>query len=167
MKMKATLASIAIAIIAGATVAGAGTVKAQPGLWKAAMTQKRSGQPAVRRVQTRCITQEEIDGLAQKFAKPPPNSPQETCKQTNFKETIDSIDWKMDCTGQFAMSNEGSIKFDKLSHYSGTIKMHGTMNGNPVESEIIVEGRRVGECTGKENPTGQASPAPTKGTQPH
>ena len=175
MTMNATLTSIAIAIIAGAGVASAGVLKAQPGLWEAAMTQQRAGKPPATRTQTRCITQQEIDSLADKFAKPPPPSPHETCKQSNFKETISSIDWKMDCTGQFAMTNEGSVKFDKLTHYSGTIKMHGIANGNPIDYTVTMEGHRVGECTGKENPAtgsaspapGQSSPAPAKESPPH
>ena len=168
MKMKATFTSIGIAIIAGAAVAGAGTLKAQPGMWEAAMTQQRAGKPPATRTQTRCITQQEIDSLADKFAKPPPPSPQETCKQTNFKETSSSIDWKMDCTGRFAMTNEGSINFDKLTHYSGTIKMHGIANGKPIDYAVTMEGHRVGECTGKESPApGNANPTPAKENPPH
>ena len=118
------------------------------------------GQPPAKRNQTRCITQTEIDGLAEKFAKPPATTPQETCKQTNFQETSNSIDWKMECTGQTTMSNEGSIKFDKLTHYSGTIKMRGNVKGTPVDRSVTMEGHRVGECP-KESPgASNGSPAP-------
>ena len=162
MKMKAILASIGIAIIAAATGASAGTVKAQPGQWEVAMTQQRAGQPPATRTQTRCITQQEIDSLADKFAKPPVSA-QETCKQTSFKETVNSIDWKMDCTGQITMTNQGSIKFDTLTHYTGSIKMNGVVKGNAVERVVTMEGHRVGECTGKESPVpGKESPAPAK-----
>ena len=131
----------------------AGSLKVEPGLWKATVTTNRGGQPAAPHTNEHCITQQDIDDFGNKLATPH-NSPQANCQRTSFKETSNSVDFKYECTGQFAMTSEGSIKFDSPAHYTGTVKTKGDMMGHPFDATTAMEGTRVGTCP----PNGSGSP---------
>ena len=137
---------IAVAmILAFAPFAQAGSLKAQPGQWKVTVTTNQNGQASPPQTRTNCVTQDQIDNFATTLSKPgggaPPN-----CKQADFRETANSVNWKYECTGQFTMTNEGALKFDSPTHYAGTVKTTGNIMGHPMNTVTTMEGTRVGEC---------------------
>ena len=97
-----------------------------------------------------CVTQKEIDEFANRLSQPSQHSPEENCRRTSFHESATAVDWKYECTGKFTMNSEGSIKFDNPSHYTGNVKMTGNVMGQAIDNSAMMEGRRIGECTGKE-----------------
>ena len=157
MRKQITWALIAIAALASASAAVAGSLKVEPGLWKITVTShgasKHGGATAQpTRTRTHCITQKEIDNFANKLAEAQQarHTPDENCQRTSFHETSSAVDWKYACTGKFTMTSEGSIKFDSPSHYTGSLKMNGNLMGRAIDNSSTMEGTRVGACTGNQ-----------------
>ena len=144
-----TSALIAIAGLGFASSGWGGALKVEPGLWMTTVIQ-HGGPP---RRNSHCVTQEEIDGFANLMAQPSRHSGEENCLRTSFHETATAVDWKYACTGKFTVTQEGSIKFDRASHYTGTIKTTGSMNGKAINDSSSMEGLRLGAC-----PKGGAAP---------
>jgi Protein of unknown function (DUF3617) len=148
MTKPTTSALIAMVALASASAAWAGTLKVEPGLWKT--TVGTVSGPV--RSKTHCITQKEIDNFANMLAEVQKarHTPEEDCYRTAFKETTTSVEWKYECKGKFTMTSEGSIKFDKPSHYNGKVRMAGNVTGQAVDNTSIMEGTRLGPCAGNE-----------------
>lgn len=149
MTKKVTSTLIAIAALAFASVGLAGSLKVEPGLWKSTITTSRKGKSATPHTSQRCVTQQDIDDFGNKLGEQH-YSPQANCQRTSFKETSNSVDFKYECTGQFTLTSQGSIKFDSPTHYMGTITVNGNVMGHPMDNSTTMEGTRVGACTGNE-----------------
>ena len=146
-----TLASalIAMAAFASASSVWAGALKVQPGLWKTTVTASSNGQTMPPHAEERCITQKEIDDFGNKLAETT-NAPHESCQRTAFKETSNTVEFKYECTGQFAMNGEGDFKFDRPGHYTGKVTTKGNIMGQEINNSSAMEGTRVGDCTAKD-----------------
>lgn len=96
----------------------------------------------------RCYTEKDVGDFANQLVETQysPRPADANCKRTAYKETVNSIDWKSECTGKFTMTTEGSVKFDTTGHYKGTVKVKGKAGGNPVDSNIVLEGVRRHAC---------------------
>lgn len=137
---------VAIAmVLAFAASTPAGELKAKPGQWKVTVTTNQNGQAGTPQTRMDCVSQDQIDNLATTLSKPGGGSPP-NCKQTNFRESANSVNWKYECSGQFTVTNEGSLKFDSPTHYTGTVKTTGNIMGHPMNTMTTMEGTRVGEC---------------------
>jgi uncharacterized protein DUF3617 len=155
--MRKTLAVTLIGAAALTTAPStlAGTPKAEPGAWKITVTVTRNGRSDAPRTDTICLTKDQVQSLSTKLSEPR-GSPGEKCLRTSFNETDSTLDWKYQCTGEFSMDTDGSIKFDSPTHYTGTMKITGTIMGHSIDSSSAMEGTRIGDCTGKEGaPAGQ------------
>lgn len=141
---------IALVLASFASPLWAASIKAQPGLWKVTVTARRNGQSNLPHTSEHCLTQKEIDTFSDKFANAQKISPEENCQRASFNETATTVDWKYTCTGKFNMTSEGSVKFDKPTHYVGTVSMNGNLMGHDISNSTTMEGTRIGECTGKE-----------------
>lgn len=141
---------IALVLASFAPPLWAASIKAQPGLWKVTVTARRNGQSNLPHTSEHCLTQKEIDTFSDKFANAQKISPEENCQRASFNETATTVDWKYTCTGKFNMTSEGSVKFDKPTHYVGTVSMNGNLMGHDISNSTTMEGTRIGECTGKE-----------------
>jgi hypothetical protein len=153
---------IAIATLAVASLGWAGALKVDPGMWKTSMTLHHGATAALPQIRTHCVTQKDIDDFANGLMLKSENFPAESCQRTSFHESASEVDWKYECTGRATITREGSIKFDTTSHYTGTLKMTGTMMGTNmlntvIDESSVMEGTRIGACTGKE---GGAQPTP-------
>lgn len=138
------IAAVAI-ILAFPTFTQAGALKAKPGQWKVTVSTNQGGHAGVPQTRIDCVTQDQIDSLAKSLSKPA-GSTAPNCKQTDFRESADSVTWKYECTGQYTVTNEGSLKFDSPNHYAGTAKVTGNVMGHPINSVTSMEGTRVGDC---------------------
>jgi len=149
---------IAIAALGFAGNAFAASINAQPGLWKIKTTAGGLRVPI-----TRCITAADIADrtrIAKAFGHPfnlmssrRPNvltsNASKTCKFHESNETPDAFTYKNECEGTFSWTEEGSVKFDTPTHYSGDFTLGGDndLDVQPANREIKTEGTRIGDCT--------------------
>jgi hypothetical protein len=115
-----------------------------PGLWKTTLRAERTGQAQAPLVQWHCVAERSSPWIAFAQLDVPPGA---SCKRSNFVRTNTSLRWRLECTGQFAIINQGSITFDSPSHYSGTVMIGGTILGYPIDDVVHVEGQDEAACT--------------------
>jgi|ERR1700677_1287563 hypothetical protein len=136
---------IAIAIVALTTIndARAEELAALPGLWK---TTVRTGTSTLAppQVSWHCVSEAADPWIS--YARLPV-LPHETCERKDFVRTSTSLKWRLDCTGEFEVINEGSIIFDTAQHYTGTVKLVGTLMGFPIDDTLRLEGEHRAACT--------------------
>jgi hypothetical protein len=74
---------------------------------------------------------------------------QQTCEYSALNTTSDSLTFKYDCKGPFSSTEDGSIKFDSPTHYSGEFTFVGDeqMDVRPSLPTISTEGWHIGDCT--------------------
>jgi hypothetical protein len=118
--------------------------KALPGLWKTTSQIENATSVVSAQIKWHCVDEDDDPWIA--FAHLDV-LPQESCKRVGFSRTSTSLKWSLDCTGAFAMTNEGSVVFDGAQHYSGKVKLTGTMMGYPIDETIHVEGEHRAACT--------------------
>jgi hypothetical protein len=73
--------------------------------------------------------------------------PQLSCKRNGFERTSSTLKWRLDCTGPFTLTNDGSPVFDTAEHFSGQVNLSGAIMDYPFDQAIKVEGQRVAACT--------------------
>lgn len=130
--------------VAVASAARAEKLKVQPGWWKTTETTTKNGKTKPERSSNHCVTQEEIDGLGEKFAVPV--GKQVTCSRLLFKETATSLDLKFECTGDYTLTREASLKFTSPTHYTGRMHTTGQRNNRTLDATTTLESTRIGEC---------------------
>jgi Protein of unknown function (DUF3617) len=117
---------------------------ATPGLWKTTLSRQHSGQAEAPLVQWHCVAEKASPWVAFAQLDVPP---QVSCKRTNFVRNATSLRWRLVCSGQFAITNQGSITFGDPLHYTGTVTLSGTIMGYPISDTISVKGEHVAACT--------------------
>ena len=158
-----TLAAVmTIAAIMFSRSAPALSLSAQPGLWKLEATSGSLRVPV-----TQCVTGKDMadpQRVANVFGHPfnpmtnrrsdpgyhtLAEQAQQTCEYRDEKEAPDSLTFKLQCKGSFSSTEEGSLKFDTPSHYSGVFTFVGDdeMDVRPASPTISTEGSRIGDCT--------------------
>ena len=142
--MKRILLAVAWIILALAPGLPADEFAGIPGLWKTTLRAERPGVTKPPLIQWHCVAEASSPWVAFAQLDVPPQAP---CKQTDFKREETSLTWRLECTGQFAIINQGSIKFDKPSHYTGTVTLGGTILGYPINDVVQVEGEHEAACT--------------------
>ena len=118
--------------------------KAMPGLWKTTLQAQSKSKAVPTHVQWQCVIEDENPFIA--YARIPLVA-HETCQRKNFVRKRTSLQWQLDCTGDFVLTNAGSLNFDSAKHYTGTVKMTGTVMGYPIDETLSVEGSRIAACT--------------------
>jgi hypothetical protein len=137
------LITMALIATAWAPNVGADEFEAMPGLWKTTLRSWPAEKDPTH-VQWRCVDEGADPWVA--FARLPV-MPHEICTRKGFVRTDTSLKWRLDCTGDVNVSNHGFLVFDGAKHYSGKVRLTGTVVGYPVEQEIRVEGTRRAACT--------------------
>jgi|ERR1700722_5693359 hypothetical protein len=121
---------------------------AMPGLWKTSYRGRLAGKPLVGKPKAQpfwhCVDEEADPWIAFAQLQPPDH---ESCTRTSYTRTATSLKWRVDCSGPFTATNEGSINFDTATHYAGSIRIVGTFMGYPTDDTIVVEGERIAACT--------------------
>ena len=142
-------ASVAIAIVAGVTLAVFAQGVRRDGKWEVTMQMEMPGMPMAMPATstTQCITP--ADANDPQKAMPPqgrgrgdnPNN----CQVSDYKTEGNKVSWSMNCQGQQPMTGTGEFVYT-ADAYTGTIKMdmsgRGTMN-------MKYTGKRVGDCPSK------------------
>jgi hypothetical protein len=143
MKTLAAALALLIAILLPLR-APAEEFKALPGLWKTTMRAQGKNKATPSHVEWQCVVEEENPFVA--FARLPAVA-HETCQRKSFVRRSTSLQWRLDCTGDFLLTNEGSLNFYSAKHYTGTVKLTGTVMGYPIDEVLSVEGSRLAACT--------------------
>ena len=153
---------MAIAVIVFSQSALAQSLNARPGLWKLEATSGFLRVPL-----TQCVMAKDMadpQRVAEVFGhpfnpmtnrRPDPGyhtlaeQAQQTCEYRDVKEDSDSFTFKYQCKGSFSSTEEGSLKFDSPTHYSGVFTFMGDdeMDVRPASPTISTEGSRVGDCS--------------------
>ncbi len=120
----------------------------QPGLWRVVYTVHNGTFAESPRLSTHCFTDKDIGQFANWLVETQytPRPADDVCKRTAYKETGNSLDWKMECTGKFTMASDASLKFDTTAHFTGNIKLKGKAGGNNVDSVTTLDGVRRHGC---------------------
>ena len=142
--MKRLLLAAASIVLVLAAQASADEFGGLPGLWKTTLHAKRSGQAQAPLIQWHCVAEASSPWISFAQLDVPPQVP---CKRTDFIRGETSLSWRLECSGQFAVINQGSITFDKPGHYSGTVTLSGTIMGYPINDVVQVEGEHEAACT--------------------
>lgn len=137
-------------------------LNAQPGLWKIEATNGNLRVPI-----KHCLTASDMadpERVAKVFGHPfDPMSThqpdpgyhtlaeqtQQTCQYDEMNTTSNSLTYKYACKGAFESTEDGSIKFDSPTHYSGTFNFTGDEQADvrPAWPTVSTEGARIGDCS--------------------
>jgi|SRR5579872_1457311 hypothetical protein len=145
MRKTFALISIGAAALAFATSAMAEPLNAQPGAWKVVVDTMSNGKVLEPRVNTTCLTKEQIENFSNKVAQPRKSATQ-NCQRTSFKQTPSTVDWTYQCTGDRTITTVASLKFDNPTHYSGKMKTSTTVHGQTIDTLNTLNGTRIGDC---------------------
>jgi hypothetical protein len=144
LSMKKIALAALILILAAAVDASGDEFAATPGLWKTTLRRQNSSQKEEPLVEWHCVAENASPWAAFARLDVPP---QVACKRVNFVRESTSLKWRLDCSGRFAITNQGSITFDTPTHYTGTVRLSGTVMGYPINDVISVEGQHKAACT--------------------
>ncbi|HYK66211.1 MAG TPA: DUF3617 family protein [Patescibacteria group bacterium] len=74
---------------------------------------------------------------------------QQTCQYNEMNTTSDSLKYKYECKGAFDSTEDGSLKFDSPTQYSGVFNFTGDDKTSLHASSptISTEGSRIGDCS--------------------
>jgi hypothetical protein len=163
--MNSKIVVVFVLLFVLASGASADSLTAQPGLWK--ITQSYAASPGhtmpdLGSGKPRCITAHDLVHPDKAFDSPipvfaidiaggPPNLPdpsKQTCKRTEFTETVNSVTFKYECSGDFSITRSGSIRFESPTHYRGDffMQVESGADFHPLTPEMKTEGIRVGDC---------------------
>ena len=157
----ASAAAMTVVAILFSQPARAQPLSAQPGLWKIEAASGHLRVPI-----TQCVTAKDMadpQRVAKAFGhpfnpmasrRPDPGfhtlveQGQQTCDYTDVTEFSDSLTFKYHCKGSFTSTEDGSLKFDSPTHYSGVFNFAGDEGRDvrPASPTLSTEGSRVGDC---------------------
>jgi len=144
MMVRNKLIAAATIILLVAATGNAEDFTALPGLWKTTYQLKGAGPTEASQIKWHCVDEDDDPWISFAHLQV---LPQESCKRVGFSHTSSSLKWRLDCTGAYALTNDGSIVFDSPQHYSGTVKLTGALMGYPIDETIRVEGQHRAACT--------------------
>ena len=129
---------VAIAVLIGATAAIAQS-PVRPGRWEVTMQMEMPGSPAKmpEMKSTQCVTPEQVKDPANSL----PSGPGKDCKVSDYKQSGNTVTWKMTCAGAQPSTSTGELTFTDDT-YTGAMKTN--MAGN--EMTMKLAGKRLGDC---------------------
>jgi hypothetical protein len=144
MFMTIRSATVPVLSLLFAVAAAAQQTPMRPGRWEITMQMEMANVPMKMPPMTvsECITAEQLkkdptSGLPSGAPKGSPND----CKVSDYKQSGDTVSWKMACTNPQAMTGDGELTF-KADAYTGTVKM--TSPQGPMSMKM--DGKRLGDC---------------------
>jgi Protein of unknown function (DUF3617) len=117
----------------------------QAGLWKITSTPEVRGAPAPAQIKTRCLTPQEASDVDKTFS-PESRTQNATCERVEHEVTGTRLRWRLQCTGQMTMDVTGTFDFDTPQHYSAVVTTKASIGGQNMDSQVKIEGERIGEC---------------------
>lgn len=70
------------------------------------------------------------------------------CEQLDYQVSGGTVSWKLRCTGEMAMEGSGQMTASADS-YTGKMDMTMKMQGQTVNMNQSMSGRRLGDCPAK------------------
>jgi len=129
---------------------------AMPGLWKTTYEVEGVGTTDAPRVVWHCVDEEADPWEAFAHLQDLPGM---ACSRDSLHRTSTSLKWTARCRGAGAagtagtdLANDvvevsGAIVFDSAQHYTGWVKLSGTLMGYPLHSGTKIDGLRKAACT--------------------
>jgi len=133
--------ALTVVLVASAALLSAQDNPMRPGQWEVAMQMQMAGMSMPEMKTTHCITPEQ---LAKDPASGLPNGVQrgqDSCKVSDYKQTGNTVTWKMACSEPQPLTADGELTFAGDA-YTGTITMmmpQGAMS-------MKMNGKRLGDC---------------------
>jgi hypothetical protein len=133
---------LCLSLVAGAVAAAPPAMK--PGLWEMTLSMEMSGmpqgmQPMPPTTTRHCYRAEDIKDLRRTVPK------QTNCKMEHWKESGNTVSWRMSCSGTAMTTMTGSVTYSGDS-YSGVGKATMNVGGRTVHMTQKYQARRVGDC---------------------
>ena len=127
-------------------VAHADSFGAMPGLWSTTYQVQQDAAPPPADAQPRwhCVDEAADPWLEFAQLRVPKGY---SCKRVSFDRSVSSLKWRLECSGPSSFVNEGSLVFDTPKHYSGEVRLSGSLMDYPVQTRIKLEGNRKAACT--------------------
>jgi len=140
--MRAARFVIPIVVLAAVIAQAQSPMRA--GRWQVSMQMEMPNMPAQMppMTTTQCVTEEQLKkdpatGLPTGMQGNP-----NACKVSDYKQTANTVSWKVACTGQQPMTGTGALTFAEDS-YTGTINMSMPQGAMTMK----MTGKRLGECS--------------------
>lgn len=114
-----------------------------PGLWEMTMHVEGAGMPHGMIPPTtfrHCYRAADIKDLRKTVPEKNPN-----CKVSDWKESGNTVTWKMSCTGKETLTGSGKITYAG-DHYSGENKIVMTHGSQKTSMTQTYDAKRVGDC---------------------
>ncbi len=136
------LVACTLVIVGGAHAAGPGGMR--PGLWETTIQTNMGGaKPFVTRA---CVTAKQLEDP--KGAVPKMDDAKMKCEQLDYKTSGSTVSWKLRCSGEMAMEGSGQMTASADS-YTGKMDMTMKMQGQSMNMNQTMSGRRLGDCPAK------------------
>jgi hypothetical protein len=142
--MKSVLLPGLAACIAAVVTVVAQTNPMRPGQWEVTIQMQMPNMPVQmpEMKSSQCITADQLEqDPATGLPRGAQDQGQNACKVSDYKQSGNTVTWKMTCTGEAAMTADGEMTFAGDS-YTGTMKM-ATPQGN---MSMKLAGKRIGDC---------------------
>jgi hypothetical protein len=120
---------------------GAGAAQGPDELWEISAKMEMAGLPMAMPSQTNQVCRPA--GKTQDEEMVPKN---QDCRMTDMRRSGSRTTFTMVCEGKDKLTGTGDIVTDP-SGYRGTMRLRGTMDGQPVDMTQNFSGRRIGTCT--------------------
>lgn len=137
--MKSLIASAFLVVAAAAVVYAQNPMRA--GQWEVAMQMQMPGMTMPEMKTTQCVTPEQ---LQKDPASGLPRGTQDrsnACTVSDYKQTGNTVSWKMSCAGAQPVNGEGELTFAGDA-YTGTMKMQMAQGSMAMK----MSGKRLGDC---------------------
>jgi len=132
-------ASVAFAVFAFAPVAA--SAQGTDELWQVTTKVEMPGMPMAMPEQTQTVCLQQGRQREEELVPKDKN-----CRMTDVRQTGNRTTFTVVCEGKDRMTGTGDITSSPDS-YQGTMRMQGTMDGQPVNMTQTFSGRRTGACT--------------------
>ena len=138
-----SLSTFVLAVVAALTLTAQGSPM-QPGRWQRTTQMEMPGMPFQMppTTSTECLSPAKLQKDPNSFLPSGPPNSGAACKTSDVKTVGRTVSWKMECTGQQAMTAEGEMTFMGDS-YAGTLKAKMAQG----DMAMKLSGKRIGDCT--------------------
>jgi hypothetical protein len=134
MRARRSLPCFAAALLLGSAATPAAGDPASAGeSWEVTSQMTMPGMPMQMPAQTRrvCVKPDAA-----------PENPDPSCRNTELSRTANKLIWRVECTGEHAMSGRGEITYSSPSAYTGSIRFESAEGGMTLE----LSGKKLGTC---------------------
>ena len=136
------LVACVLGIAGSAHAAGPGGMR--PGLWETTIQSNMGGaKPFTTRA---CVTARQLEHP--QGALPKMDDAKMKCEQQDYKVSGSTVSWQLRCTGEMAMEGSGQM-IAGTDSYSGKMDMTMKMQGQTMNMNQTMSGRRLGDCPAK------------------